>query len=198
MDSQSQSPPTGVKKPRKPPQQISNETWKAIETAICTGGCGFSETGRRFGVEPHAIMGKAKRNNWPLPSVIHKRVEALQRSVTERAVCEANRHCNEQAIEAVAESWAQKAERHRALAFDFAHGALRTASKAPPPIESRRDIDVIDRCARRNAGLDDSERNQTINIGMQMVEARLLSLELPRDALPNMPGSEPPVPLPSP
>ena len=58
----------------------------------------------------------------------------------------------------------------------------RAAAQTPPPVESWRDVDLADRCARRNAGLDDSERNQNINIGMQLVEARLLSIELPKDA----------------
>jgi hypothetical protein len=152
---------------------------------------GFSEASRAFHVNVHTIIMRSRRDHWPTSSRVEERARLLQASLQRQSeAAQERRNGNDQALEAAAESWAQKAERHRALAFDFAHGALRTASKAPPPIESWRDIDLIDRCARRNAGLDDSERNQTINIGMQMVEARLLSLELPRDALPGMPGCE--------
>jgi hypothetical protein len=170
------------KKPR-PPQAISQETWKAVEAAICIGGLGYSEAGRKFGIEPHAIMAKARRGAWPVPSVIQKRVEALQRGrfKTAERYKEA-RGGNEEAIEIAAESWAQKAERHRVLAFDFAHSALKAAAKTPPPIESWRDVDLADRCARRNAGLD-SEEGSRISIGMALINDRLevLAETLPKE-----------------
>ena len=66
-------------KKARPPQQISPETWKAVEAAVCIAGLGYTECGRKFNVSPHAIMMKAKRNGWVVPSKIAKRVEALQR-----------------------------------------------------------------------------------------------------------------------
>ena len=165
-------------------QVIDEATWKAVEGAICIGGLGYSEAGRRFGIEPHAIMGKAKRNNWPLPSKIAERAAVLQSRY--------NRNGNEEVIQTAAESWAEKGEAHRALAFQIATSELKKVAKAPPLVESWRDVDFLDRIGRRSAGLDDSERNQTINVGMQMVEFRLTNISLPPDALPGMPGSEPP------
>ena len=117
-------------KARKPQhQRIAVETWKAIETVICVGGMGYSEAARKFGVTPHRIMMRAKRHGWAVPSKIAKRVEALQKSVTERAVCEGNRACNDQAVEIIAQSWVEKAEAHRAIAFNLAHTALREAAR---------------------------------------------------------------------
>ena len=40
----------------------------------------------------------------------------------------------------------------------------------------------LDRAGRRSCGLDDSERNQNINIGMQLIEYRLANISLPPDA----------------
>ena len=176
MDSNSQSPPAGVKKPRKMRQVIDDATWKAVEGAICVGGLGYSECGRKFGIEPHAIMGKAKRNNWPLPSKIAERAAVLQARY--------NRNGNEEVIQAAAETWAEKGEQHRSLVHGITTAALKKVAYAPPPLESWSDIEKADRAGRRSCGLDDSERNQTINIGMQMVEARLINLSLPPDALP--------------
>ena len=161
------------KKPRKP-QQISPETWKAVEAAICIGGLGYSEAGRKFGIEPHAIMGKAKRNKWPLPSKIAERAAVLQSRY--------NRNGNEEVIEAAAQSWAEKGEAHRSLVYGITTAALKKVAHAPPPLESWSDIERADKAGRRSCGLDDSERNQNINIGMQLVEARLLSIELPKNA----------------
>ena len=84
-------------------QVIDEATWKAVEGAICIGGLGYSEAGRRFGIEPHAIMGKAKRNNWPLPSKIAERAAVLQARY--------NRNGNEEVIQTAAESWLKKAKR---------------------------------------------------------------------------------------
>ena len=171
------------KKPKKP-QAIDSETWKTVEAAICIGGLGYSEAGRKFGIEPHAIMMKAKRHGWPVPSKIAKRVEALQKSVTERAVCERNRACNDKVVDTIAESWAERGEAHRALAFDLAHNALREAARKGLPIENWRDADLADKSARRNAGLDDSEARNA-SIGMALINYRLEHLiHLPKDALP--------------
>ena len=141
------------KKPKKP-QAIDSETWKTVEAAMCIGGLGYSEAGRKFGIEPHAIMMKAKRHGWAVPSKIAKRVEALQKSVTERAVCEGNRARNDQAVEIIAQNWAERGEQHRLLAFQLAHNSLKTAAKRGLPIEDWRDADLADKTARRNAGLD--------------------------------------------
>jgi hypothetical protein len=171
-------------KARKPQhQRIAVETWKAIETVICVGGMGYSEAARKFGVTPHRIMMRAKRHGWAVPSKIAKRVEALQKSVTERAVCEGNRACNDQAVEIIAQSWVEKAEAHRAIAFDLAHTALREAARKGLPIESWRDADLADKSARRNAGLDDSDAHN-VSIGMALINYRLEHMHLPKDALP--------------
>ena len=171
-------------KKARPPQQISPQTWKAVEAAVCIGGLGYSEAGRKFGIEPHAIMMKAKRHGWALPSMIQKRVEALQKSVTERAVCEGNRACNDQAVEIIAESWAERAEAHRPSRSILPTIALREAApRKGLPIESWRDADLADKSARRNAGLDDSDA-RNVSIGMALINYRLEHIHLPKDALP--------------
>jgi hypothetical protein len=166
-------------KKAKKPQAIDSETWKTVEAAMCIGGLGYSEAGRKFGIEPHAIMMKAKRHGWPVPSKIAKRVEALQKSVTERAVCEGNRACNDQAVEIIAQSWAERGEQHRLLAFQLAHNSLKTAAKRGVPITDWRDVDLADKTARRNAGLD-SEEGTRISIGMEIINQRLETIDLPK------------------
>ena len=110
-------------------------------------------------------MMKAKRHGWALPSMIQKRVEALQKSVTGRAVCEGNRACNDQAVDVIAESWAERGAAHRVVAFQLAHDSLKAAARKGLPIESWRDADLADKSARRNAGLDDSDAHN-VSIGM--------------------------------
>ena len=181
--SQSQSPPTSVKRPRKkarPPQVISEATWRAIELAIVGGGLGYSECGRRFNVSPFAIMMKARRRGWAVPSKIAERAAALQARYVE---CEQDRNSNAMVIEAAAQSWAERGEAHRALVYDLTNAALRKVAKAPPPLESWSDIERADKAGRRSCGLDDSERNQNINIGMQLINQRLefITADLPKE-----------------
>ena len=146
---------------------------------MCIGGLGYSEAGRKFGIEPHAIMMKAKRHGWPVPSKIAKRVEALQKSVTERAVCERNRACNDKVVDVIAESWAERGEAHRALTFNLAHSELKASYKRGLPIEDWSAAEKADRMARRAAGLD-SEESTRISIGMAMVNQRLENIDLPK------------------
>jgi hypothetical protein len=168
------------KKPKKP-HAIDSETWKTVEAAICIGGLGYSEASRKFNVSPHAIMMKAKRHGWAVPSKIAKRVEALQKSVTGRAVCEANRHCNDQAVEIIAQSWAERGEAHRAVAFQLAHDSLKAAAKKGLPIEDWRDADLADKTARRNAGLDSAEGTRVSMMAVIDHRLEVLTQTLPKE-----------------
>ena len=164
-------------KPRKA-QLIPPEVWRSIEAAVCIGGLGYSECGRKFNVSPHAIIMKAKRHGWAVPSRIAERTRALQ---ARYKACESDRNSNEEVIQAVAQSWAERGEQHRLLAFQLAHDSLKTAAKRGLPIEDWRDADLADKTARRNAGLD-SEEGSRIQIGIALVEARLQAINLPKDA----------------
>ena len=114
------------------------------------------------------------------PPKIEERAAALRARYVE---CERDRSGNEEVIEVVAESWAQKGERHRALAFDLAHDSLKAAAKAGLPISDWRDCDLADKVARRKAGLD-SEEGSRIQIGLALIETPLQAIDLPKDALP--------------
>ena len=96
---------------------------------------------------------------------------------------EQRRDVNEIATETLAQSWAEKGEAHRALAFQLAHDSLKAVAKKGLPIESWRDASLADVVARRNAGLD-SEEGSRIQIGLALIEARLQTINLPKFALP--------------
>ena len=175
-----QSKPPSAKKGPKPATSDRPETWRSIEAAVCIGGLGYSECGRKFNVSPHAIIMKAKRHGWAVPSKIAERTRALQ---ARYKACESDRNGNEEVIQAVAESWAERGEQHRLLAFQLAHNSLKMAAKRGLPIEDWRDADLADKTARRNAGLD-SEEGSRIQIGLALIETRLQAINLPKDALP--------------
>jgi hypothetical protein len=167
------------KKAPKPPQAIDEATWRNIEAAICIGGLGYSECGRKFNVSPHAIMMKAKRHGWAVPSRIAERTKALQ---ARYKACESDRNSNEEVIQAVAQSWAERGEQHRILAFQLAHNSLKTAAKRGLPIEDWASAEKADKMARRGAELD--HETHSVNLNMQLINWRLEHIHLPKDALP--------------
>ena len=173
----------GRQKPRKA-QVISAEVWLAIEKAVCAG-MGYSQAARTFGIRsPHAIIMRSRRDKWPVPSRVEERARQLQDSLQRRSMAaEQRRDGNEITTETLAQSWAEKGEAHRAIAFDLAHTALREAARKGLPIESWRDADLADKSARRNAGLDDSDAHN-VSIGMALINYRLEHMHLPKDALP--------------
>ena len=169
------------KKPKKP-QQISEATWLAVEKAVCAG-MGYSEAARVFGIRsPHAIIMRSRRDKWPIPSRVEERARLLQASLQRQSeAAQERRNGNEKAIEAAAQSWAERGEEHRAIVYGITTAALKKVAHAPPPLESWADIERADKAGRRSCGLDDSERNQTVNIGMALVNARLESINLPKE-----------------
>ena len=173
----------GAKKPRKkprPPQQISEETWLAIEKSVLAGG-GYSEVGRRFNVSAHAIMARCRRHGWAVPSRIAERTAALQ---ARSKACERDRNGNEEVIEVVAQSWAEKGEQHRHLAFDLGHTlrSKRLPKQACQSKTGQRPTVADTHGPTRSAGLD-SEENTRINIGLEFINVRLEKtlIEMPKD-----------------
>jgi hypothetical protein len=137
---QSQSPTGSKKKPRKPrcsPQVISPATWEAVKSA-CIAGMGFSEAARTFGINnAHAVIMKSRAQHWPIPSRVQERARQLQQQLQRQSeVAQEERNCNDQAVEAAAQSWAEKGEMHRLLAFKLANDALAAAARTGLPIES--------------------------------------------------------------
>ena len=166
------------KKPRKP-QQISEATWLATEKAV-VAGMGYSEAARVFGIRsPHAIIMRSRRDKWPVPSRVEERARQLRDWLQRRSeAAEQRRDGNEITTETLAQSWAEKGEAHRTLVFNLAHSELKASYKRGLPIEDWSAAEKADRMARRAAGLD-SEKSTRISIGMEIINQRLASIQLP-------------------
>jgi hypothetical protein len=157
------------RKKHKSPQAIEPATWDAVKAA-CMAGIGYSEAARVFGIRsPHAIIMKSRRDRWPIPNRVEQRAQELQARLQRRSeAAQERRNGNDATTETLAQSWTEKGEAHRALAFQLAHDSLRKA-------------DLADKTAHRNAGLD-SEQGSRIQIGLALIETRLQAINLPKDA----------------
>ena len=175
--------PAKKRKKHKSPQTIEPATWEAVKAA-CVAGIGYSEAARVFGIRsPHAIIMKSRRDRWPIPNRVEQRVQALQARLQRRSEAAQERRGNDATTETLAQSWTEKGEAHRALAFQLAHDSLCKAAKIGLPVEDWASAERADRMARRSAGLDDSQAARNINVGMQLIEYRLSQINLPPDAL---------------
>ena len=176
--------PAKKRKKHKSPQPIEPATWDAVKAA-CVAGIGYSEAARVFGIRsPHAIIMKSRRDRWPIPNRVEQRVQALQARLQKRSeAAQERRNGNDATTETLAQSWTEKGEAHRALAFQLAHDSLCKAAKTGVPVEDWASAERADRMARRSAGLDESQATRNINVGMQLIEYRLSQINLPPDAL---------------
>jgi hypothetical protein len=114
--------------------------WDVIERA-CIAGMNFMDAAKEFGVKEDTIRKRARRSGWPVRRAIGK---AVQKAVQ-----------NAEVARRTADTWLEKGEAHRAVAFDKASRAIAKADMQPP--KSWKEFDLADRAARRAAGLENAE-----------------------------------------
>ena len=165
-------------------QVISPATWEAVKSA-CIAGMGFSEAARTFGINnAHAVIMKSRAQHWPIPSRVQERARQLQQQLQRQSeAAQEARNGNEKAIEAAAQSWAEKGEAHRALVYGITTAALKKVAKTPPPLESWSDVERADKAGDAAADLMIASATRSINIGMQLINQRLeiITADLPKE-----------------
>lgn len=116
------------------------------------------DASKQFGVPEPTIRQRSHREQWPMP----ERVSRIVTRVAENALL----------AEKMAETWAEKGEKHRALAFSLASRAMEAAMQAPPEVKDWADLERVDKMARRAAGLD-QEQGGSVMINMQLLGDRV-------------------------
>jgi transposase len=126
---------------------------EAIRVFLAEGGSSV-EAAAKFGVAAPTIRVWSSKYGW-----------AKERQAIARIRKEAAKVAATEKITQLAESWAEKGERHRETVFSIAEKALQNAKLQGP--KTWRDADIVDRMARRAAGLDNGEGSSPfINIGI--------------------------------
>lgn len=139
------------------------ELWRQIELA-CVAGMSYLEAANQFGVKVNTIRAKSVRNNWPTPQNVGKRAKQL-----------AAQPAATKALDKIAEGWQEKAENHRLTVFEKTSKAIVGANLRPP--KNWRDFDIVDKAARRAAGLDNTEvvQQTLVNIN-EVMEGEIVDL----------------------
>lgn len=129
--------------------------WLAIEKFMMLTE-DYAAAAKQYNVKEDTIRKRAKRHAWPLPSIVAEKALAL------RAAGTVQKAQNGGIIEQSAKNLAQRGEEHADMVFRKANDALNKMKEFP--IENARDVELIDRVARRAAGLGNDETDVKISI----------------------------------
>lgn len=141
------------------PIQIAD--WSAIEKFMMITE-DYVAAAKQFNVKADTIRKRAKRHGWPLPSVIAAKVLALKK------VGDVQTAQNGALIEQSAKTLAERGEAHAEMVFEKANAALVALKKFP--VRNARDVELIDKVARRAAGMGNDDEGARISI-IQLNEA---------------------------
>lgn len=110
---------------------------------FCRLGNSFADAAQKFNMSEASIRSLAKRGGWRQSDIKRDRETMLAR-----------------VARVATETWAEKSEAHRLKMFGMASEALAKAKLKAP--QNWRDVETVDRIARRAAGLDDDGGKGTI------------------------------------
>lgn len=117
--------------------------WEVIERE-CIAGLSFPDAERKFGVKADTIRKHARRGQWPTPYAIVRRARELAKP--------------SRALDSAAESWNERGEKHRELAFEKTNESIKKFRIRAPA--NFRELEAADKVARRAAGLENAETIQ--------------------------------------
>lgn len=168
LDGAPESPP---KVEDKPPQTYltrrgviyDEETWLKVRDAY-VAGFKIADISRMFGPTIQAIRKRVERHHWPAPTKLAKM----------RKKIEMNKTAKKDLTSALEQLSNEKAMEHRAYIVQLATEKIKQAKLRPP--KNWRDMDLVDKMARRSLGLDDGPQQQTL-INLGVLGGQAMSLE---------------------
>lgn len=115
-------------------------------------GMSFKEAAAKFSIPEPTLRSYAAGNNWRVVPLIVRKARAIVKSRGEVASIAAKQ---------ISDSWAARGERHRERVMKIAEDSLASVKKVP--VKSARDLEMVDKAARRAAGLEVADTvNQTL------------------------------------
>lgn len=152
-----------------PAKKYSAELITELEI-FCRLGGSFADAAAKFNVKESSVRNLAKRGGW-----------------TQRAIKADRENLISKVTRVATETWAEKSEAHRLKMFGMASEALAKAKLKAP--QNWRDVETVDRIARRAAGLDDDGGKGTIVQlaligGPEAAEPAVVVQEVPSRELP--------------
>ena len=145
--------------------------WDAIRIEFAHG-VSIQTLANKYSISEGTLKARSSREKW-----VEMRPETYATNAT--GVLEAAKT----AAIAGAASWAEKGERHRKMVFEKTTAMLEQATLAPP--KNWKDAEIVDKMARRAAGLDNLETQVNTIIGLGSLDdapVSVLEAEIVHDA----------------
>ena len=137
-----------------------NVDWVGARSAV-ESGVSIEKVAAKFGIKIPTLRKTAQRQEWLLPSDIEKAVAKAQTNLSSTLSHSLSR---ESRIELLAETWVEKGVNLRQLAYTKAFTALKTANLKPA--SNARDFEILDKVARRAAGLDTADNQVNLSFSL--------------------------------
>lgn len=130
--------------------------WTPIRSAV-ESGASYAKVSELFGIPEQTLRKQASRNKWISPGVVKKIVERAENRVS-------HSQSQDKIQAAITETWAEKGANLRQLAYTKALTALKTANLKPA--SNARDFEILDKVARRAAGLDTADNQVNLSFSL--------------------------------
>jgi hypothetical protein len=134
-----------------------NVNWDAIRIEFAHG-VSIPDLSRKYEISEGTLKARSAREKW-VDMRPETHATGLQQGVLESA---------KQGAKVVGQSWAERGDAYRRMIFDKTSQMMEQASLAPP--RNWKDADIVDKMARRAAGLDNLETQVNTIIGIGSLE----------------------------
>jgi len=131
--------------------------WDAIRIEFAHG-VSIPELARKYEISEGTLKARSAREKW-VDMRPETHATGLQQGVLESA---------KQGAKVVGQSWAERGEVYRRMVFDKTATLMEQATLTPP--KNWKDADIVDKMARRAAGLDNIETQVNTIIGIGSLE----------------------------
>jgi hypothetical protein len=119
----------------------------------------------KYNVSEGTLKARSAREKWiEMRPETHATEAAARATVVQGGVLEGAKEAAKQ----VAQSWAERGEKYRTMMFDKTSSLMQQATLSPP--KNWKDAEIVDKMARRAAGLDNLETQVNTIIGIGSLE----------------------------
>lgn len=150
-----------------------NVNWDAIRIEFAHGE-GLEALAKKYNVAFGTLAARSSRERW-MELRPQSHAKGLQSPVLEAGKAVAK---------SVAESWAEKGEKYRTMVFGKTTAMMEQATLAPP--KNWKDADIVDKMARRAAGLDNLETQVNTIIGIGSLDDGPIMADFESEIVPSV------------
>jgi len=133
-------------------------------------GATSTELASKYKIKPQRIRTRASREGWITPrnldQKVDERLKEIDKAEAAGDISHKEAEKKKQTIEEFRENLHERQEEHKVAIDGLAKKMLESVKDRPPKIKTVRDLDTLDRIARRNLDMDDKGNDAMINLNV--------------------------------